>query len=155
MCIEDLRCVVVWLLLARWEAWRILIRGSMSDDGERKLREAIAAGPPKFPFPKVVIVEVEGDPRYVTDGLGLFPGVEWDDEVKSLVVHWHECHERLSLVDFLLEDSLERYQWKADESGVFTLRPMTVEDWKTTFVPRGWGDRNSLEEITKLVAAAL
>src|SRR5690606_38479356 len=90
----------------------------------------------KFPFPKLVIVEVEGDPSYITDGLGIFSGVEWDDDVKSLVVHWHESHERLSSIDFVLEDSEERFQWKAENSGEFTLRPMTVEDWKKTFVPK-------------------
>lgn len=108
-----------------------------------------------FSWPKLVIVEVEGDPGFVTNGLGLAPGVEWDEGAASTVVHWHEGHERLSVVDFLLEDTEERYQWKAENSGVFTVRPMTVEDWKKTFVPRGWADLDSLEEITELVRAAI
>ena len=108
-----------------------------------------------FPFPKVVIVEVDGDPDYITNGLGIYPGVGWDDQIKSLVVHWHEGHERMSVVDFQLEDTEEHYKWKAENSGEFTLRPMTVADWKKAFVPKGWKDIDSLDEIEKLVLAAL
>jgi hypothetical protein len=106
-----------------------------------------------FPWPKVVVVEVQGDPEFITGGLGVFPG--HSSSTGTWEVHWHESHERISVIDFLLEDSPERFSWKARDSGEFTIRPLTVADWKKTFEPKGWAKLDSVAEMEELVLRVL
>lgn len=109
----------------------------------------------RFPFPEIVSVDVEGDPDYVTNGLGLLPGMHWDEEAKFLVVHWHEGRARVSVVDFQLVDTEGEFMWKAEHGGEFTMRPMTVDLWRERFVPRGWRDVTLIAELAAFLRAAL